>query len=400
MPDSYLDEDLARARTDLLDAIEQPPLAEITGRASTLRRRRRAVRSATALVAIVAVGVAVLRPWAGHPEATVPPADTPPSGPVYTAAGITINGLTEGVPQIPDLPGAITDVEFADPDHGYVITNKLAFAATEDGGFTWQRRDLPAGTRTADLILFPGGELAVPDGYVSADGGRTWRAPSLREVPAAAGKDELLRLGPQNTVEVWSPQYGRRGVILAEQAPLSVTWVADRPTADGVWWVGGSLPDATGRPALASSRDGGHTWRLVELDAPPGLAQISVLGSHAYAMDIGADRRIRAILYSADGGLTFAPTRTGGDAQPATLAGEAVPLLDGRLLITTSTGHRWYLSGDNGATFTEATGSLPVVGGLRRTWAGYVAYDLFGPEPAGWAAFSSDGSTWRKLHIR
>ena len=40
-----------------------------------------------------------------------------------------------------------------------------------------------------------------------------------------------------------------------------------------------------------------------------------------------------------------------------------------------------------------------MVGPLRRTWAGYVAYDLFGA-PAGWLAFSPDGSTWRKLHIR
>jgi Photosynthesis system II assembly factor YCF48 len=398
MPDSYLDEDLTRARADLLDAIDQPPLAEITGRATGLRRRRQAVRTGTALVAVVAVGVALLRPWAGHPEATVPPADTPPSGPVYAAAGITINGLTEGVPQIPDLPGGITDVEFADPDHGYLVTDKLAFAATEDGGFTWRRRDLPAGTRTPDLILFPGGELAVPDGHVSADGGLTWRAPAAGQVPAAAGKEDLLRLGPQNTVEVWSPEDGRRGA-LAKQPSLTVTWVAARPTADGVWWVGGTAHDATGRPALASSRDGGRSWRLVELDAPPGRAQLSVLGHHAYAIVIGTDRDIRAILHSADGGLTFTTTRTGGGAQPDTLAGEAVPLLDGRLLITT-TAQKWYVSRDDGATFTEATGSLPIVGGLRRTWAGYVAYDLFGPDPAGWAAFSSDGSTWRKLHIR
>lgn len=398
MPDSYLDEDLARARADLLDLIDQPPLAEITGRATSLRRRRRAVRTGTTLVAVVAVGVALLRPWAGHPEATVPPADTPPSGPVYAAAGITINGLTEAVPQIPDLPGGITDAEFADPDHGYVVTNELAFAATEDGGFTWQRRELPAGTSTPDLILFPGGELAVPDGYVSADGGRTWRAPAGREAPAVAGKEDLLRLGQQNRVEVWSPEDGRLGG-LEKQPPLTVTWVAARPTADGVWWVGGTAHDATGSPALASSGDGGRTWRLVGLDAPPGRAQVSVLGRHAHAIVIGTDRGIRAILHSADGGLTFTPTRTGGGAQPDTLAGEAVPLLDGRLLITTAA-HKWYVSRDDGTTFTEATGSLPMVGGLRRTWAGYVAYDLFGPEPAGWAAFSSDGSTWRKLHIR
>jgi hypothetical protein len=114
---------------------------------------------------------------------------------------------------------------------------------------------------------------------------------------------------------------------------------------------------------------------------------------------LGADRALLAILHSTDSGGSFTLTRTRGTAEPATLAGEAVPLLDGRLLVTT-TAREWYVSDDAGATFAEARGGLPVVGPLRRTWAGYVAYDLFGGEPAGWAAFSSDGSTWRKLHIR
>jgi Photosynthesis system II assembly factor YCF48 len=399
MPDTDLEHDLARARTALLDAIQQPPLDRIAGRATTLRRRRLALRGGTALATVVAIGITLLRPWAG-PEATVPPAETPPSWPVYTADGITINGLTEAVPQVPDLPGAIGDVEFADADHGYLITSERAFASTEDGGFTWQRHALPADARGTELYLFSGGQIGLLDGYVSADGGKTWQrqAANGAQPVAAAGKDELLRPVGNGELDVFSPEYGVRG-YLADAPPITVSWVATRPTADGIWWVGGTTNDGTNKPALASSRDGGHSWQRVVLNAPSGQPQVSFLGSHAYAVVLGADRAILAILHSADGGKNFTPTRTGGSAEPTTLAGEAVPLLDGRLLVTTTT-HMWYVSDDNGATFKRANGNLPfAVGALRRTWAGYVAYDLFGAD-AGWAAFSSDGSTWRKLHIR
>jgi hypothetical protein len=73
-----------------------------------------------------------------------------------------------------------------------------------------------------------------------------------------------------------------------------------------------------------------------------------------------------------------------------------VPLLDGRLLVT-GTDQRWYVSADDGRSFSQAAGSLPPVGRLARTDAGYVAYQLFSN---GWAAYSADGSTWRKLQIR
>jgi hypothetical protein len=392
-----LDDRLARARTDLLDGIDQPPLEQLTGRAGALRHRRHVTGAGAALVAVVAVAVLLVRPWAGSPAAEVPPAGaTTPAGPVYADLGITINGL---VREAPDLPGAIVDVEFIDSDHGYLITDERAFASTQDGGLTWQTHPLPGSARVTDLLLFPGGRLALPDGYLSDDGGQTWRVGSLQlSAVTTVGGNELLRLGSADALEVWSPDRGRRGQ-LTNGPPITVSWVADRPTADGIWWTGGVTRDGANRPALAHSADGGRTWTTERLDAPSGQARVSVLGRHAYAMVVGADRKLVAILHSADGGKTFTRTWTGDGPEPATLACDAVPLLDGRLLVTT-TSQRWYVSTDDGATFTMADGGLPVVGSIHRTWAGYVAYDLFGPAPAGWAAFSSDGSTWRKLHVR
>jgi hypothetical protein len=110
---------------------------------------------------------------------------------------------------------------------------------------------------------------------------------------------------------------------------------------------------------------------------------------------LGSDGVISAIYRSDDSGEHFARTSPERVVPPPALAGEPVPLLDGRLLVA-GTDHRWYLSEDDGRTFTQADGTLPVVGRISRTTAGYVAYDLFG---GGWAAFSVDGSTWRKLQV-
>lgn len=412
MPDQLgLDERLARSRTDLLDAIEQPPLERIGDRAAALRRRRLGVRAAGALCAVMIAAVLVVRPGAGG-SATNPPVAGQPSGnAVYTDAGITINGLAD-IARTLDVPGEIVDVEFTDSDHGYLVATcgtgpacAASFARTTDGGLTWAARELPtpAGGSVPDLVAFPNGRLVLAERgvlYTSADSGRTWQRAPQRDArrPARAEPGQLLRLRSGGAdcrggaVEVWTPEYGYRGDLL-RQPGIDVCWVAATATADGAWWAGG-VHD--GRAALAVSRDGGASWRAVPLNVSGGAiasTQVAVLGSHAYAVVLGPQRTIRAIFHSGDGGLSFAPTRQGGTGEPATLAGDAVPLLDGRLLVTT-TDNRWYVSADDGRTFLRAEGNLPAVARLARTSGGYVAYNLFG---GGWAAFSSDGSTWRKL---
>ena len=167
MPEqASLDRRLAQGRADLLDEIEQPPLAAVTARATGLRRRRQVVRAGAAALAVLAIstlGARALSDQAGpdRPDqlATQPPAPVP----TYAGGGITIEGLTED--RGPDLPGTITDVEFTDPDHGYLVIAACrglapCFARTTDGGRTWAQEELPAGLvfdgGRADLIAFSG----------------------------------------------------------------------------------------------------------------------------------------------------------------------------------------------------------------------------------------------------
>jgi hypothetical protein len=388
MPD--LDTRLARERADVLDSIDQPPLARIGDRARRRRRQRHATRAGAAAVALAVAGVVALQPWSAEPKP--PPVagnENRAVAPVYSDDGITINGLSGAAR---DVPGVITDVEFADPDTGYAIAQCVTgdpcsptLARTADGGQTWTMTTLPRIESDPDLLLFPDGGLAV-GGYVSADQGRTWQAaPGRAGQPAAAGREQVLRLG--DAVEVWDSGYGSGGA-LATQPGLTAHWLASTPTASGAWWAAGQ---ADGQAAVAVTRDGGRTWKVTPLGVTGEVAQVATLGTHVYAAVLDANGLIRAIFQSADSGATFRRTSTGGGS----MAGDLVPLLDGRLLVA-GTDRRWHVSADGGQTFTRAEGTLPAVGRLARTPAGYVAYDLFN---AGWAAFSTDGSTWRKLQI-
>jgi hypothetical protein len=390
---------LARERDGLLDAIEQPPLERVGVRAAAIRHRRRARRVGAVLAVVAVAGFAALRPWSTDQKPPQVADPSPSPGVVYTDAGITINGLT-GDP-ILDLRGKVTDVDFTDPDHGYALVRcedggvpcAPSLTRTVDGGVTWTRTNLPPATGAGlDLTAFPDGRLVIA-GYVSTNGGETWQATSRPNGPVTTvDRGQRLRLGPSGTVQVWSSMFGNRGELVSQPPNLAVKWVAGAPTATGAWWVAGTRG---GTPMVAVTRDGGRLWNVHPLGAAGATAQVSVLGERVYATVLGPDREITGIFLSTDSGQTFTPTTTGRLTTPSGLAGEVVPLLDGRLLVT-GTDRRWYVSDDDGHTFTQADGNLPVVGRIVRIPAGYVAFDLFG---TGWTAFSVDGSTWRKLQV-
>ncbi|HEX5540713.1 MAG TPA: hypothetical protein VFX60_04005 [Micromonospora sp.] len=406
MPD--LDLRLAQERAELRDAIEQPPLTWLRQQAAARVRHRRAAFGTT-LLAVALTAALTVRPWAADP-APPPIAATPPATAVYTGAGITINGLTS--PAL-DIPGTIVDVEFVTPDTGYLLAECArvdpchAFVArTNDGGITWTGSEVPFTTDgdELDLIAFPDQQLVLAgSGYRSRNGGRSWERATAADTstPLPIAPDDRLQLGPHpqpgrcgGPIEIWHPGFLRGGTMLS-QPHIEVCWVAPTATADGAWWAGGMRD---GHAALAVTRDRGQTWRTTTLDTPAhriSSVEVTFLGSHAYAVVLGPDRTITALYHSADGGQTFTRTRKENAGAPRSLAGAMVPLLDGRLLVAGGD-RRWYVSADDGATFTRVEGNLPVVGRLARTSAGYIAYDLF---RGGWAAFSSDGSTWRKLQI-
>jgi photosystem II stability/assembly factor-like uncharacterized protein len=410
-----LDERLATGRQRLVDSIEQPPLAQITARAATLRRRRRAAElggSLTAVLAVILLAVQWLHPTAGSPPGGGHGSAAP--APVWRGLGITLTGLPGTATE---LPGDVVDVQFADTDHGYLLTAScpsrgdcaVGFAATVDGGQSWQVRALPAGMRGAPADHLPrlwaaASWVAVANGEaasVSTDGGATWTpvpATGTNVVSVPAGGLFWLDTGT-GQVKVWLGEAGSSPLYY--QPPIVVRWVAPTRAGDGAWWAGGV--DSAGRAALAVTRDGGARWDAVPLaDAGPGAYEVRVatLGRTVYAAVLGPPgprgtpyRQILAIYHSTDGGAQFRRTFTGG--VPGTVSGDLVPLADDRLLVAGSD-RRWYVSADHGTTFDNAP-DLLAVGRIARTQAGYVAYDLLG---GGWCAFSVDGSSWFKLNVK
>jgi photosystem II stability/assembly factor-like uncharacterized protein len=411
----------------LLAEIAQPDLATVRRRAGALRRRRTVTRvGGLALAAIVAAGLVSLRPW-GSPDRSGPEVAATPSpsgGPVWSdaALGLTVNGMIQSPA---DPRGEITDVEFVDADRGFAVVadctasdcRQLSVVSTADGGLTWaiyaSRTPLPARlSAVPDLLAFGPDQLmlAYPEPYYSADGGNRWwparASPSQSVAVIPAGAQLRVQLGPSGgcgsgVVEVWVFEYGHRG-DLAVQPPIAPCWTSGTPAADGSFWVGG-MDRRSGVPALAVTRDRGKTWQSPDLagsaaGALPGAwAQVSTLGAYAYAVVVGPNGQLGSIYRSVDRGERFTRTRDGASpaTQPGSISGEAVPMLSGGLLIVGTNG-TWYVSDDDGTTFRAANDEIPKAGRLVRTPAGYVALDLFG---TGWAAYSSDGATWRKLHL-
>ncbi|WP_432985625.1 hypothetical protein [Dactylosporangium sp. CA-233914] len=397
MPDQL--ESRLRAEGERLD-IDQPPLAVIAARAAALRRRRLAARTgAAALAALVVAGVTLAARHDPRPAPTAVasgPADAP-SG-TWSAEGITISGLAH-LPQ--DLPGSIREAEFADAERGYLLTADCCttwISATADGGRTWRTvpsplSGLPKLIATPDRITLlgpaPGLERAT-----STDG-EHWSTDASPAAPAAplTGESRLVAL---DGGECGAPTAGLTGTALApvpRQPPLEVCWRSPVRAGDGSWWVGGRTADAG--PAVAVSRDNGATWTVTAFPGFPGTARAAMLGRGVYVTIVApqeaaaAPERLVAVAASADGGATFGPAHP--TAGQATIGGDLVPLLDGRLLIVDGYGH-WLVSEDEGISWVRLEG-LHTTMRLSRTEAGYVAYRM----TTIYTAFSVDGSTWQKL---
>lgn len=200
----------------LLDDVEAPPLEQVRTRAGRIRARRQAAQVGSVAAVLLIAAAGVLQPWRPglSPEQTAasPTPAVTRSPIVYADSGLTVNGVTDPV-TVPDLPGAITDLELT-------------------GATGWLRTSCPAGQPSCR-----------PTFATTADGGTTW---TIVTDPGTAAP------GP------------------ATRPALAVTWTARRPTSGGVWWAGGV--DGVRGPALASSADGGATWQLHDLAGADGDA--------------------------------------------------------------------------------------------------------------------------------
>ncbi len=438
MPDD-LDRLLRSTRADLLDDIDGLDLDRVAARAGTLRRRRRAIAASTAAAGgtlavtlwamLSTAGTQALPGPAGHsegPPATVRPTQTPmpPDRAAWNGDDLRFTGAAAT-----DLPGDIIDVEFANTKVGYVVLAQCATGPngsceytmqyTENGGGSWEARALPAGLATTgpddelNIIPLSGSALIVtgPDTFFSADTGRTWqvrRPVNPPEVPAIPDGGKLVldanpSAGPDcpgARVDAFFPDGTR--ARLKNQPLIGVCWVANAEAVGGVWWVGGR--SSKGRPAVASSRDGGATWTTVEFPiidgSPEAWPKVASVGSRTYVTivrgrstntSIHASTQIMAIHRSTDGGHTFAPFASYG-LPP--LTGDAVPLLDGRLVVASAGLSMGFSSGTR---FVEAPVDVPYVRSIRQTEVGWIAYDM---DRNGAVAYSTDGVLWRRLTIR
>ena len=189
------------------------------------------------------------------------------------------------------------------------------------------------------------------------------------------------------------------------QPGFDVCWVASEPAAGGSWWVGG-VDHSGGQavPVAAVTRNEGRSWlpkRFPAVAADPGAwVRVSTLGGDTFATIVGAtaDGKDPTALtvygsYRLPGaGEVFQPYGDGPGL--GILAGDLVPLLDGRLVAASK--KSWMVSDQDGKGFKAAGGGVPDVARIQRTGPYWAAYDLF---HGGWVAISADGETWRKLPL-
>ncbi|MBT2440397.1 exo-alpha-sialidase [Streptomyces sp. ISL-36] len=302
-------------------------------------------------------------------------------------------------------------------------------AVLDRGAKEWALRRSPLpeargtdGISSALWVLGPGRALIEEGGtapetsrtWFTRDGGRSWKEGGPRTVgtaPAIPAGAVLTTdcarpsgaLGEECRLErlvVVSPQDGQRRA-LARQPLLGAH---PRPAAvaepDGSWWVSGTDP-ASGRAAVAVSRDAGRSWSVSRLPSPstaPNWHTSVAVGPDAvYAAEMGELKEgepvknpMRALHRSVDGGRTWERVWTTGPmVEPRTLLGMPAPGPGGRVLIGAE--DREYVSVDGGRGFRP---SGRAAGHTRRTPLG-----LLRQGDGCSYGISADGVRWAEFRL-
>ncbi|MET7425074.1 hypothetical protein [Dactylosporangium sp. NPDC005555] len=430
--------------TDLADLLDD--LARTPAPASRLRPgdmyaagRRRHRRTVTAMV--TAAGAAVVTLVAGVAFATL---DRSP-GPVQHEPQPGQTGQPAPTEPAPteaarDYHGAVAAAAASDPDHLYAVVLDCGTATTSppdwyscqrdllasgDAGRTWQMRNrdfgsfdsirltaLPGGVLVARAEkLISGGALPASGGYVSVDGGRTWKVVELQDAPVsqlAAGG--WVEWSWDATAGIWAGDPGlARYTLMADPPALKFTGTAVRNAVGGAWWLDGVDP-ATGQPAVAISVDAGRNWSThVFTDIPVAensgysVGSATLDGRTGYVVSMtghGIDGGGRVWVHrTTDGGKTWQQVEHGGTAPWSYGGGLSYLTPDGGHVIVNlggRDGRRSFSISRDGARYTQVTLAglpeddlaelpRPVPGG------GYLASTIDA------VYVSSDGLQWRRI---
>lgn len=395
------DFDFDGLRAGLRESVRQPPVDDVIARARrrTTRRRKQIVSAAAVVLAMAVVPLTRL----GVQRDTAPPLS-------------------------PADQNFVVSLDFYDNGHGFVLGGSCEhrpicrpwLMATTDGQ-VWEERGTPPletgySGRPDRLVALGVSAVLIEDHrsggavkrFYSADGARNWQ-----EVPVTPDPEPVTAIAPSavldcrdGKVNVLMPRTGRTA-RLASQPPLAVSSCETYPDGQWRWWVAG-LDSATGRPMVASSKDG-TKWTTGALPpfTPPAAEQIispgypaisiAVTPAAVYATlanpgDTPAD--LVAIFRSVDNGVTWELVwQAGKGRQPASIAGEPVAGTDGTLRISQypRVRNEVWTSTDSGRSFTAEPSRA--ASDVRRIRTGYVAT---GGAPATRFLTSMDGIRWQE----
>jgi photosystem II stability/assembly factor-like uncharacterized protein len=319
-----------RALRDRVAAIPATATAaEAGGRRGATRRWILVAAAAAVLVVAVTGTFLATQPQIG-PAATSPAITPGPTGPVVTSApAVTPSPSATPRPTLAVGP-EVDQFDLLDGTHGWAISADSLYM-TDDGGATWRwLRSVPVGSASsvtfADpdhgwLVVWPTGDLlemlAVDR---TSDGGRTWQRVTI----PAGRRGAFMRLAFSDALHgvlavddatsatmspgiLWATADG--GATWSRVGALPPTLIDGVRFSDpGTLWALGSTMTRTPAAARASklfvSRDGGRTWQVVSLPAPPAELGGTATLELPRALDSSRDLLLERLSFAANLGPT------------------------------------------------------------------------------------------------